>query len=107
MIVHDLDIDRPWRPEGPLKADAPLVVDADAVLTGPIAAKRLQPIARQRGKISKALRGIHSIQTRLGLSSKSGELSNPVAGSKPFGPPVPIADNHGSKDTRNYALCNA
>jgi hypothetical protein len=44
MVVHDLD------PFGatlaPHKADTPLVIDPDAMLAGPIAAQRLQPIAR-------------------------------------------------------------
>jgi hypothetical protein len=32
VIVGDLDVDRPVRALGPLEADPPLVVDADAVL---------------------------------------------------------------------------
>jgi hypothetical protein len=51
MVINDLDIDRAGRAAGPLKTDPPLVVDADAVLTLPIALERFQPIARQSDEI--------------------------------------------------------
>jgi hypothetical protein len=43
MIVNDLDIPRPI--VGPHEADAPLVVDPNAVLTRPIASQHFEAIA--------------------------------------------------------------
>lgn len=43
MIVRDFDIGRPRR--RPSKANAKLIVYADAVLSGPISAQQFQPIA--------------------------------------------------------------
>jgi hypothetical protein len=49
MIVDDLDF---CGPDGrPTKADAELVIHADAVLPGPIAFKQFQPIARRYAKV--------------------------------------------------------
>jgi hypothetical protein len=45
MIVHKLDVVSV--PFTPAEADAPLVVDANAVLTGSVAFQRLQPVARR------------------------------------------------------------
>jgi hypothetical protein len=35
----------------PLKTDSPLIVDADAVLSGAVTGERLQPIAWNRAKV--------------------------------------------------------
>ena len=45
MVIHDLDIVRIAR--SPVEADAPLIVDADAVLTLAIAVKSFETIARR------------------------------------------------------------
>jgi hypothetical protein len=44
VVVDDLDLLRARL--GPDEADPPLVVDADAVLTGTISLERFQPVAR-------------------------------------------------------------
>jgi hypothetical protein len=43
VVVHDLDILRV--PFAPGKADSPTLVHPNAVLTGPFAFQRLQPVA--------------------------------------------------------------
>jgi len=52
MVVHDLNV------KGirtvPAEADAPLVVDADAVLARSAAFQRLQPVARGHRYVSQA-----------------------------------------------------
>jgi hypothetical protein len=45
VVVHDFDVNR--TDAGPDKADAPLVIDADAVLTLPIAFQRFKAVARR------------------------------------------------------------
>jgi hypothetical protein len=50
----------------PTKADTPLIVDPDAVLTGPIATKRLEPI---RWRIAKLNEARHALQLREPLAA--------------------------------------
>ena len=49
MIVHNLDC----KGVGivPTEADAPLIVDPNAVLAAPVICKRLQPVAWNRSRI--------------------------------------------------------
>lgn len=53
MIIHDHDILRPTL--GPDKADAPLIVDPDAVLSRSIAFERFQAIAWRGRQITQDL----------------------------------------------------
>jgi hypothetical protein len=46
----------------PDEADPPLIVDADAVLPLPVAAKHLQPITRHGAKLLEALRGMDQLE---------------------------------------------
>ena len=53
LVVHDFNVSRPnLRPH---EADAPLIVDADTVLTFPIVLQRFQVIARWRLQESQRL----------------------------------------------------
>src|SRR5438067_7961130 len=56
MVVDDLDILR--IPVHPHKTDPPLVIDADAHLSRPVSAQRLQPVARWIAQIIQRPRGI-------------------------------------------------
>jgi hypothetical protein len=56
VVVNDLDI--VGVAVSPPEADAPLIVDADAVLAGSIAPQLLQPITRRHPEILEALGGI-------------------------------------------------
>ena len=60
VIVDDLDIAGPVI--GPSEADAPLRVDSNAVLAGPIAPQRLQPVAPQDGKVLERLGAVQQSQ---------------------------------------------
>ena len=53
MIVYDLNLFRVSI--APHKADAPLVIDADAVLAGPVAAQLLQPVAGRHAEVVQLL----------------------------------------------------
>jgi hypothetical protein len=52
MVIHDLDTVRPG--VSPDKADAPLVVDPDAVLSRPIAFEDFEPAARRAARSRNA-----------------------------------------------------
>ena len=50
MIIDDFDV---FGPVGPSEANTPLIVDADTVLSVPIAGERFQSISWNLSKISK------------------------------------------------------
>ena len=55
MRVDDLDV-------LPAEADAPLIVDANAVLAGPIAFEFLQAVAGRDAQILELLGGVHEAE---------------------------------------------
>ena len=59
MVVNDFDVPRVVVP--PAKADSPLVVDPD-VLTAPIAADFLEPVARRHAKVVQVLGAIEHLR---------------------------------------------
>jgi hypothetical protein len=50
MIVDNLNLLRTILPH---KTDSPLVIDADAPLSGAVALQRFQPVARQAGQVAQ------------------------------------------------------
>jgi hypothetical protein len=64
-MIHSVrvcDFDRERRAIAPAKADAPLLVDADAVLARPIAPQRLQPIPWGDAEFVEGKRGVEKQQ---------------------------------------------
>ena len=57
MVVNDLHL--LWASARPSEADAPLGVDPDAVLTGPITFQRLEPVAGRSPQIVQDSCGTH------------------------------------------------
>ncbi len=47
MIIRDFYIQRPGRSGWPFKTDAPLIIDADAVLAFTVTFKPFKPVARR------------------------------------------------------------
>ena len=64
VVVDDFHVIR--APIRPNEADAPLVVDADRVLSRPITAERLKAIARWRPQIVQHTRRVHRLQLTTG-----------------------------------------
>ena len=93
MVIHDLDILWPIGSSWPLKADAPLVINPDAVLSVPVAAQRFQPVASQISQVAQADCRFKNPEPLFGLPSEAFERKNPFAFSKTFSSPVPIASN--------------
>ncbi len=60
MIVHDLNFKRVAFI--PVKADPPLVVDSNTVLTSPIAGQGFQPIPRNRSQVGNRCRRMKVIE---------------------------------------------
>src|SRR5437867_4428451 len=56
VVVHDLNV--LWSRRRPPEADAPLLVDANAVGVGAVALELLQPVARRDSKVSEVVGGI-------------------------------------------------
>jgi len=81
-----------------------LVIDPYRKLSGPIALQSFKPIAWQRGQISQAYRSDQSIETRLGLSGKSGKFLDMLASGKSLSAFVAVADDHGAKTNSVYGL---
>jgi len=62
VIINDLDVDGTWRGVGPLEANPPLIVDADAVLAFAISGQRLKTVAGQSGQVLNRNGGLQTVQ---------------------------------------------
>jgi hypothetical protein len=84
VVVHDLDV---VGVAGlPAEADAPLVVDADRVLTLPVALEPFESVAGGDPQVGGFLRGIEHAQLAQGsLARLRGPLLAPLPGSEAFG----------------------
>src|ERR1019366_7484053 len=94
VIIYNLYVRRSRSSVQPLKTDPPLLVDADAVLSLPIAGQCFETVAGQDGKVPERRSRFQPVelQARWTLDSRkrfdplpSGELSRAL---------VPIADDH-------------
>ena len=77
MIIDNLNIGR--AAIGPDKADAELIVDANAVLTHPFTFERLQPITRRRAQKIQCLGGIELRQLAFRYGLDRSESSGTAA----------------------------
>ena len=93
MIVNNLDLVR--IAILPTKADPPLPIDANTVLSSPIAFESLEAIARRRSEIVKGLGGIHHDELSQHRALQvAGIVSHPLSPKEPFRIPVPEALDH-------------
>lgn len=94
MIVNNLYIGWAQRAIGPLKANSPLVVDADAVLALAVAGQCFEAIARQGGKVSKRRGCLQPVQPEATGPFKSAKRFDSPPGSEGLSSLVAVADNH-------------
>ena len=94
MVVHDFDVRRACCVLGPLEANPPLHVDADAVLPCPVAFQGLEAVAGQAPQILKTRRGVQNFETLVGLSVETLKLPDKFAARKGLGSFVAVAQNH-------------
>ena len=73
MVVNDLDLVR--IAVLPAKADPPLIVDTDTVLSDPIALELLEPVARRDTQVIEGLGGVHRNQFPQHDASEVGWIS--------------------------------
>src|SRR4051794_39190501 len=90
MIVHDLDVRRVRLAIGPLEADSPLLVDADAVLPPPIALESFKTIARQPHERLLARCSLQDLESPISLALERLELPDSLTGGKALGAPIAI-----------------
>jgi hypothetical protein len=94
VIINDLDVGRARRLLRPLKANPPLIVDADAVLAFAISGQRLKTVAGQGGQILQRNGGLQAVQLEACGAFDAGERFDSLALSEVPGPLVPVADDH-------------
>src|SRR5437667_11741095 len=94
MVISNLDIGRTRRTGGPLKANSPLIIDANAVLAFAVAMERLQSVAVEHSKVFQTDRGIQTIKPDFCLPCETGKLLDVFALGKTLGLPVPVTHNH-------------
>jgi hypothetical protein len=107
MVVNNFNICRAGRPCGPLEADPPLIIDANAVLTLSITLQGFESVARQSAQILELDRGFQPIQLESGGALNSRERFDPLTGCEISGPLVPVADDHISEISDRYVLRQA
>ncbi len=78
MVVNNLHV--VGIPIAPDKADTPLIVDADAVLSFSVALEGLQMIARRRGQVAEFGGNIQLAQLALGHALESSKPFDPLPG---------------------------
>ena len=94
MVVHDFDVRRASCVLGSFEANAPLHVDADAVLPCPVAFQGPRAIAGEAPQILKARGGVQNFETLVSLSVEPLKLQDKFAAPKRFGSFVAVAQNH-------------
>ena len=92
MIVHYLNVKGIGL--NPTEADSPLVVDPNAVLSGPISEQRFQPIPRDHPQIGNGWRRVNVIELSLGHYSDTLKLPAELAPEDLFGFLVPERPDH-------------
>jgi len=94
MIIDDLDVGGTRRLSRPLKANPPLIVDADAVLAFAISGQRLKTVAGQGGQILQRNGGLQAIQLEARGAFDAGKRFDSIALGEVPGPLVSVADDH-------------
>ena len=90
-----------------LKADPPLIIDSNAVLTLSVALQGFKSVAGQGTNVLKLSCRFQAIQLEPGSAFNSRERFNPLTGCEFSGPLVPVADDHTSGITDRYVLRQA
>jgi hypothetical protein len=69
-----------WARPGPFETDPPLIVDADAVLAGPVASQFLQAVARRNSEVVECYGGVEDEESSKGDTGCDGvELADASA----------------------------
>jgi hypothetical protein len=85
VVIHNFHFFRAVCAMRPLKADAPLLVYSDTVLTLPVSRQGLKVDAVQLRQVEQPSRGFKHPQSFLGLMTETLEGCNPLPLSEAFG----------------------
>jgi hypothetical protein len=105
MVITDFDTFGSFL--SPAKANAPLIVDPDAVLAGSIAFQRLEAVRSEPSKIFEPRCGSENCHTAARLIGKARELLDPLPVEEPFRPFVVAASDHRQILSRLYTVRQA
>ena len=93
VIINDLDFVRVT--VGPPEADAPLVVDANAVLSGSVTLQFFQAVSRWDPQVVERVRCVENDQlSEHGVAERSRKAPNGLSGEQPLGISVSEALDH-------------
>jgi hypothetical protein len=107
VVIHDFHMQWTRRLVRPLKADPPLVVDADAVLALPVALQGLESVTRQCRQISERVRRLEPVQLEPRGPLDARQRLDALPGGEGRRSAVSIADDHSRHDRTNYELRHA
>ena len=92
MIVHYLYVK--WAAFSPAKADPPLLVDPNAVISPSVSDQALQPVAAEGGKVTQRLCVVKDGQPALRLNCEAPKLPDVLALKELKSLPVPESCYH-------------
>jgi hypothetical protein len=92
VVVDDFDIGRSFL--GPSKADAPLIVDSNRVLSVTTPREHFKPIPRRGPQIVEIARNMQQIEFSLRLFFDAAETLYKIARPKQFRGAIPKRPNH-------------
>src|ERR1700693_1614123 len=107
VIVNNFHVGRPPRPGRPLKADSPLIVNANAVLALAIPGQGFEAVAGERCKISNRGSSLQTIELQSRGSLESRECLDSLPGREIPSPLVPIAENHWNLRYQNLLVTSS
>lgn len=79
VIVDDLNVRRAGLASGPGEADAPLIVDADAVFAGAVALQCFEAVAWECGQICERDSGFKAVKFEASGAFEAGEGFDPLS----------------------------
>src|SRR5262245_35050341 len=94
VVVNDFDGGGASVALSPFETDAPLIIDADAVLPLSISAQCFEPVTGQRGEISQRRRRLETVQLQLRRTLNSGKSLDSLALGEFASPFVAVAEDH-------------
>jgi hypothetical protein len=107
VVIDNLHVHRARRFLRPLKADPPLVVDANAVLALSVALHGLEAVAGQCCQILQCVGGLDPVQRETGGPFKARQRLDSFPGGDISRSPVSITDDHLSYTGMKYELRHA
>jgi hypothetical protein len=101
VVVHNFDVVSV--PLAPAKADAVLIVDSDAVLSGPVSFKSFQSVAWTGGKIAQGRSDVQGVQPSAGDGLDIDKTDDTLSSAKqPFGIGTSERLNHYTHYTNHF-----